>query len=66
MFTSINRDKSEHTILKIKNPLSDPSPSIRKLASVIGSLIFLFPTIPFGKFHYQNLEKETTELLKNS
>ena len=39
MTISINKDKSEHTILKIKNFLSDPSPSIRKLASVIGSLI---------------------------
>ena len=61
---SINKAKSEHTILKINNLLSDPSPSRRKLASVIGSHISLFPAIPFGKLHSRNLEKEKTEFLK--
>ena len=66
MTISINKDKSKHTILKIKNLLTDPSLSIRKLTSVIGSLISLFPAIPFGKLHYPNLEKEKTEFLKKS
>ena len=66
MTISINKDKSEHTTLKIKYLLSDPSPSIKTLASVIGSLISLFPVIPFGKLHYRNLEKEKTEFFKKS
>ena len=45
---------------------SDPSPSIRELASVIGPIISLLPAIPFLKLHYQNLEKEKTEFLKKS
>ena len=64
MIIFTNKDKSEHIILKIKHLLSDPSPSIRKLASVIGSLIFLFSVIPLGKLHFRSLEKEKTEFLK--
>ena len=45
---------------------SVPSPRIRKLASVIGSIISLFPAIPILKLHYRNLEKEKTEFLKKS
>ena len=66
MIIFTNKDKSEHIILKIKHLLSDPSPSIRKLASVIGSLIFLFSVIPFGKLHFRSLEKEKTEFLKQA
>ena len=36
----------------------------RQLASVIGSCISLFPTLPLGKLHYRNLEKEKTKALK--
>ena len=50
--------------LNIKNLLSDPSPSIRKLASVIGSLIYLFPAIPFGKLRNQNFEKRNNSIFK--
>ena len=42
MTISINKDKSGHTMLKIKSLLSGPSPSIRELASAIRSLISLF------------------------
>ena len=63
---SINKDQSEHTIIKTKNLSSDSSPSIRKLPSVIGPLISLFPAIPFGNLHYRNLEKEKTKFLKKS
>ena len=66
MIIFTNKDKSEHIIIKIKNLLSDPSPSIRKLASVIGSLISLFPVIPFGKLHFRSLEKEKAEFLKQA
>ena len=66
MTISINKNKSGHTILKIKNLLIDLSPSIRKLASVIGYLLSSFRAISFGKLHYQNLEKEKTEFLKKS
>ena len=50
--------------LNIKNLLSEPSPSIRKLASVIGSLIYLFPAIPFGKLRNQNFEKRNNSIFK--
>ena len=63
---SINKDLSEHTILKTKNLSSGSSPSIRKLPSVIGPLISLFPAIPFGNLHHRNLEKEKTKFLKRS
>ena len=65
VFGHLRHTNSEHTILKIKNLLSDSSPSIR-LASVIGSLISLFPAIPFGKFYSWNLGNEKAEFLKNS
>ena len=64
MTSSTDKDKFEHIILKMKNLLCDPSPSMKKLASVIGYLISIFPDIPFGKLHYQNLKKEKTEFLK--
>ena len=64
MTISKNKDKSKHILLKIKNLLSDPSPSTRKLVSVIGSLISIFPAVPFGKLHYRNGEKEKIEFLK--
>ena len=66
MTISINKDKSGHTMLKIKSLLSGPSPSIRKLASGIGSLISLFPAILFGKLHCQNLKQEKAEFLRKS
>ena len=60
---SITKGKTEATILKIRF-LENKSPTIRELASVIGSAISLFPSIPFGKLHYRALEKDKTNPLK--
>ena len=51
-------------MLKIRTFLQNPSPTIRKLASVVGSVISIFPTIPLGKLHYRALEKEKIPSLK--
>ena len=58
MTIEINREKAEHILLKIRKFLQNPSPTIRKLASVVGSVISIFPAIPLGKLHYRALEKE--------
>ena len=64
MTIEINREKAEHILLKIRKFLQNPSPTIRKLASVVGSVISIFPAIPLGKLHYRALEKEKISLLK--
>ena len=64
MTISITKGKTEAIILKIRRFLENKSPKIRELASVIGSVISLFPAIPFGKLHYRALEKDKTNALK--
>eukprot|EP00795_Rhopilema_esculentum_P007944 gene7944-13834_t len=39
-------------------------PTIKGLASVIGTIISSFPAIPYGKLHYHNSEKCKIEALK--
>ena len=41
-------------------------PTIRQLASVIGSVIFLFPAVLLEKLHYRALEKDKTGALKKA
>ena len=60
MTISITKGKTEAIILKIRRFLENKSSKIRELASVIGSVISLFPAIPFGKLHYRALEKDKT------
>ena len=64
MSIEINREKAEHILLKIRKFLQNPSPKIRKLASVVGSVISIFPAISLGKLHYRALQKEKISLLK--
>ena len=64
MTIEINREKAEHILLKIRKFLQNPSPIIRKLASVVGSVISIFPAKSLGKLHYPALEKEKISLLK--
>ena len=63
MTTEINREKTKHSLLKIRKLLQNPSPTIRKLSSVVGSVIFIFLTIPLGKLDYRILDKEKISLL---
>ena len=64
MTISITKGKTEAIILKIRRFLRHKSPTIRELTSVIGSVISLFPAIPFCKLHYRTLEKDKTNALK--
>ena len=64
MTISVTKGKTEVIILKIRRVLENKSPTIRELASVIGSVISLFSAIPFGKLHYRALEKDKSNALK--
>ena len=61
---SITKGKTEAIVSKIRRFLENKSPTIKELASVIGSTISLFPAIPFGKLHYRALQKDKTTPLK--
>ena len=58
--------KAEHLILRVRRFLSSLAPAIRQLSSIIGSVISLFPAVPFGRLHYRVLEREKTSLLRNA
>ena len=64
MTISVTKGKTEVIILKIRRFLENKSPTIRELASVIGSVISLFSAIPFDKLHYRALEKDKSNALK--
>ena len=64
MTVEINEMKSQAIINKIEAFLIHKKPTVRLLASVIGSCISLLPALPLGKLHYRNLEKEKTKALK--
>lgn len=49
--------KMQKILEKINNLLLLKKPSIRELASVIGTLVAAFPAVTFGRLHYRNLEK---------
>ena len=58
-------DNKVHCIReKILTLLTMKKPTIRDLASVIGSVTATFPAIPFGKMHYRNAEHCKIEALK--
>ena len=63
MTVTINKDKMIAITNKIKLLMATTFPTIRRLASVIGSVISLFPAIPLGKLHYRALEKDKTVAL---
>ena len=64
MAISITKGKTEAIVLKTRRFLENISPTITELVPVIGSVISLFPAIPFGKLHYRALEKDKTNALK--
>ena len=64
MSVKINAEKSKIIINKIELFLENTKPSIRDLASIIGTLVSLFPAMPFGKLYYRNLENEKMTALK--
>ena len=60
----INGWKISHILLKKKKFLQNPSPTIRKLASIVGSVISIFPAVVLIKLHYQVFEKQKISLHK--
>ena len=64
MTVTISKDKMTAITNKIKKLMAATFPTVRRLASVIGSVIFLFPAVPLGKLHYRALEKDKTVALK--
>ena len=57
MTIEIKEDNAAHILMKIRKFLQNLSPTIRNLASIVGSVISIFPAVPLGKLHYQALEK---------
>ena len=46
--------------------LANPSPSIRKVASVIGKIVSSFPGVMHGALYYRHLEKDKSQALLRS
>ena len=51
-------DKTKIIQKKIEDSFEDSKLIIKNLATIIGTLLFLFLTIPYGKLYYRNLEYE--------
>ena len=66
MTATISKDKMIAITNKIKRFMATTFPTIRQLASVIGSVIFLFSAVPLGKLHYTALEKHKTVALNKA
>ena len=60
----LTNKKAEHLTLKIKKFLVNKSPNIRQLASIIGSVIPVFHTVPLGKMYYRDLEMQKVSFLE--
>lgn len=46
--------------------LRSRSGTIKEIASLIGTLIASFPTVPFGPLYYRNLDNEKEQALKHN
>ena len=66
MTVTISKDKMVAMTNKIKKLMATTFPTTRQLASVIGSVISLFPAVPLRKLHYRALEKDKTVALKKT
>ena len=64
MSVEINTGKSKIISNKIETLLRNLQLKMRDLASAIGTVVSLFPAMPFGKLYYGNLEKEKILPLK--
>ena len=64
MAISLNPEKANANLKKIEHFEANSKAKIRELASVIGSLISLFPAVPPGKLHYEHLEKIKSNALR--
>ena len=66
MTVTISKEKMIAITNKTKKVMATTFPTIRQLASVIGSVISLSPTVPLEKLHYRTLEKDKTIALKKA
>ena len=66
MTITVSKDKMIAITKKIKKLMATTFPATRQLASVIGSVISLFPAVPLGKLHYRTLEKDKIVALKKA
>ena len=66
MTVSITEQKQEKLNNKIQKILRNKQPTIREVASVIGSMVSYLPGVMFGQLHYRSLEKEKIVALKES
>ena len=66
MTVTINKEKMIAITNKIKKLMAITFSTIRQLASVIGSVISLFPAVPLEKLHYRAFDKEKTVALKKA
>ena len=64
MTVTISKDKMIAITNKIKKLMATTFLTIRRLASLTGPVISLFPAVPKGKLHYRALEKNKTVALK--
>ena len=63
MTLKLSEEKSSKIKDKIGKILLSKEPTIRDLASVIGSIVAAFPAVPYGKLHYRAIEALKTEQL---
>ena len=66
MTISLTEDKKEKLVTKIDKVLTNTRPTIRSVASVIGSIISYLPAIQYGQLFYREIEKEKIVALKQS
>ena len=63
---TVSKDKMIAITNKVKKLMAATFPAIRQLASVTGSVISFFPTVPLEKLHYRALEKDKAVALKKA
>ena len=66
MLISLTQEKVNKLYDKIDTVLKTETPSIRAVASTIGSIISYIPAIQYGKLHYRDIENEKIIALKEN
>ena len=66
MTITLTKNKKEKIKSSSKQLLTPLKICQGEIASVIGNIVASFTTVPYGTFHYRNLEKDKLEALKIS
>ena len=64
MTVSISAEKHQKLKLTAQKILDNPSPTIREVAQLIGTMVSCFPGVEYGELFYRQLEIEKAEALK--